>query len=61
MKIHLMVTVLLDCVDLFTTCMKIIIGTYHSVDIMFNALPSLIVNMCVSNACNMDFRLFKMN
>ena len=53
------------------TCMKIMLGTYYSIDIMFNALPSLKVNcvslqithsfikcMRVSNDCNTDFRLF---
>ena len=35
-----MVTVLLEHIDIFTMCMKIMLGTYYSVDIMFNALPS---------------------
>ena len=38
---HFTVTVLLEYIDLFTTCMKIMLGPYYSVDIMFNALPSL--------------------
>ena len=37
---HLMVTVLLEYLDLFTACIKIMLGTYYSVDIMFNALPT---------------------
>ena len=41
---HFMVTVLLEYIDLFTTCMKIMLEPYYSVDIMFNALPSLKVN-----------------
>ena len=41
---HFMVTVLLEYIDLFTTCMKIMVGPYYSVNIMFNALPSLKVN-----------------
>ena len=38
---HFMVTVLLEYISLFTTCMIIMLGTYYSIDIMFNALPSL--------------------
>ena len=34
-------TVLLEHIDLFTTCMEIMLGTYYSVDLMFNALPNL--------------------
>ena len=34
---HLTMTVLLEYLNLFTTCMKIMLGTYYSVDIMFNA------------------------
>ena len=41
---HSMVTVLLEYIDLFTTCMKIMVGPYYSVNIMFNALPSVKVN-----------------
>ena len=41
---HITVTVLLEYIDLFTMCMKIMLRTYYSVDIMFNALPSLKVN-----------------
>ena len=41
---HFTVTVLLEYIDLFTTCMKIRLGPYYSVDIMFSALPSLKVN-----------------
>ena len=41
---HLTVTVLLEYLDIFTMHMKIMLGTYYSVDIMFNALPSLKVN-----------------
>ena len=41
---HFTVTVLLDYIDLFTTCMKIILGIYYSLDALFNALPSLKVN-----------------
>ena len=41
-KRHYTMTVLLEYVDLFTTCVKIMIGTYYPVDI--NALPSLKVN-----------------
>ena len=39
MKIHLAVTVLLEYVNVFPTCMKIMLGNYYSVDIMLNALP----------------------
>ena len=38
------VTVLLEYIDLFTTCIKIMVGPYYSFNIMFNALPSLKVN-----------------
>ena len=41
---HFTVTVLLEYIDLFTTSMKIMLEPYYSVDIMFNALPSLKVN-----------------
>ena len=41
---HFTVTVLLVYIDLFTTCMKIMLGLYYSVDTMFNDLPSLKVN-----------------
>ena len=36
-----MVTVLLEYNDFFSTCMKIMLRTYYSIDILFNALPSL--------------------
>ena len=70
---HLTVTFLLEYLDLFTTCMKTMLGTYYSFDIMFNALPSLkilgvhlqithfLLNICVlatRNACNKDFHSF---
>ena len=38
---HLTVTVLLEYVDLFTSCMNIMLGIYHSVVFMLNALTSL--------------------
>ena len=41
---NFMVTVVLEYIDLFTACIKIMLGLYYSVDIMFNALPSLKVN-----------------
>ena len=41
---HITVTVLLEYIDLFPTCMKIMLGSYYSIDIMFNALPSLKVS-----------------
>ena len=41
---HFTVTVLLEYINLFTTCMKIVLGTYYSVNIMFDALPVLKVN-----------------
>ena len=41
---HFMVTVLLEYINLLTTCMKIVLGTYYSVNIMFDALPVLKVN-----------------
>ena len=41
---HFTVTVLLEYIDLFTTCIKIMLGPYYSVENMFNALPSLKVN-----------------
>ena len=71
MKIHLAVTVLLEYVYLYTTCMKIKLGIYYSVHIMLNALPryeilgislqithSFVKRMHVSNTCNTDFCLF---
>ena len=55
------VTVLLEYIDLFTTCIKIMLGPYYSVDIMFNALPSLKVNLNIrrksTNHCDKIFPL----
>ena len=41
---HFTVTVLLEYINLFTMCMKIMLGTYYSVNFMFDALPVLKVN-----------------
>ena len=41
---HLMVTVLLEFVDLSTSCMNIMLGTRYSVDIAFNAFPGSKLN-----------------
>ena len=38
---HLTMTVLLEYVDLFTSCMNITLGTYHSVAFMLSALTKL--------------------
>ena len=41
---HLTMTVLLEYLDLFTSCMNIMIGIHYSVDIKFNALPGSKLN-----------------
>ena len=41
---HFTLIVLLEYIDLFTTCMNIMLGNYYSVDIILNALPSLQLN-----------------
>ena len=41
---HLMVIVLLEYIDLFTTCKNIMLGTYYSAHFMPNALPSSKLN-----------------
>ena len=61
-----MVAVLLEYIDLFTTFMKIMLGTYYSVDIMCNEILCVILQithsffkrMHVINDCNTDFSLF---
>ena len=66
--------VLLECIDLFTMCMNIMLDNNYSVDSILNALPTFtitkilgvslqfthrfVIHLCIRNACNTDFHLF---